>query len=68
MLAILLKEKLEELIKKNPEFAMENIVFRMPSNMEDGELIVGKYNKDTNSWKQLECLGIPEVDNTPLSL
>ena len=47
---------------------MENIVFRVPSNMEDGELIIGKYNKDTNSWKQLEYLGIPEVDNTSLSL
>lgn len=65
MLVFVLKEKLEEIIKKNPKFATENIVFRMPPNM-DGELIVGKYDKNTGSWKQLEYLDVVDVDNKQL--
>lgn len=53
-------DKLETLVKENPDLIHSDVVFHLPTNSNDGELCVAEYNEDTDEWENEAYIGLPE--------
>ena len=53
-------DKLESIVKENPDLMSGEIVFHLPTNAIDGELCVAEYNEDTDEWDNEAYIGFPE--------
>ena len=59
-------DKLETLVKENPDLMNGEIVFHLPTNSIDGELCVAEYNEDTDEWENEAYIGLPEFVKGPM--
>ena len=59
-------DKLESLVKENPDLMCSEIVFHLPTNAIDGELAVAKYNENAGVWYTDAFIGFPEFVKGPM--
>ena len=59
-------DKLETLVKENPDLMRSEIVFHLPTNSVDGELAVAKYNENADAWYTDAFIGFPEFVKGPM--